>query len=52
MSAAEQHVLALVRQPMRRVRANGHAAHRVAKRLAIGRDVMFVVFVHGFALRV
>lgn len=50
--AAEQHIVAFVRQAMRRVRANGHTAYRIAKRLAGGRGVMFVVLMHGFALRV
>ena len=52
VSTAEQHILAFVRQAMRCVRANGHTAYRIAKRLLGGRGVMCIVFVHDFALRV
>lgn len=50
--ATEQHLLALERQAVRRVGTDGHATHRISKRLAGGAGVMCMVFLHGFALRV
>jgi hypothetical protein len=49
--AAEQHVFAIVRQPMRRIRFNNHAANWVAQisaDISVVSVVMVAVSVHGF----